>query len=74
MSIGYLVLALIVAAALALYSGKFIRHGDGPLLSDEELDRASLHAFYREIIFLLLGLALGAALFCLFAGYAFATY
>lgn len=70
---GYIVLALVLAAVLALYCGRFIRHGDGPLLSDEELDRASLHAFYREITFLLIGLVLGAALFCLFAGYAYTT-
>lgn len=71
---GYIVFALVLAAALALYCGRFIRHGDGPLLSDEEIDRASLHALYREILFLVLGLVLGASLFCLFAGFAYATY
>ena len=64
---------LCMALVIALFCGKFIQHGDGPLLSDEEIDRAGLHAFYREIIFLILGLVLGASLFCLFAGYAYAT-
>lgn len=58
---------------VALFCCKFIRHRDGPLLSDEEIDRAGLHAMYREILFLVLGLVLGASLFCLFAGYAYAT-
>ena len=60
---------------VALFCGKFIRRGDGPLLSDEELDRAGLHAFYREMLFLILGLVIGACLFALFAGYAaYSTY
>ena len=60
---------------VALFCGKFIRHWDGPLLSDEEIDRAGLHAYYREMLFLILGLVIGACLFALFAGYAaYSTY
>jgi hypothetical protein len=62
-----------MALVIALFCGKFIRHGDGPLVSDEEIDRAGLHSMYREILFLVLGLVLGASLFCLYAGYAYAT-
>lgn len=36
-------------------------------MSDEEIDRAGLRAFYREMIFLILGLVIGACLFALFA-------
>ena len=71
----WLPLIVCVALVVALFSGKFIRHWDGPLLSDEEIDRAGLHAFYREMIFLIIGLVLGACLFALFAGYAaYSTY
>lgn len=66
---------LCVALVIALFCGKFIRHGDWPLLGDEEIDRAGLHAFYREMLFLILGLVIGACLFALFAGYAaYSTY
>lgn len=69
----WLLFAGCMALIVALFSGKFIRHGDGPLVSDEEIDRAGLHAMYREILLFVLGLALGASLFCLYAGYAYAT-
>lgn len=66
---------LCMALVIALFCGKFIRHGDGPLLSDEEIDRAGLHAMYREILFLVLGLVIGVSLFALYAGYAaYSTY
>ena len=66
---------LCLALVIALFCGKFIRHRDGPLLGDEEIDRAGLHAFYREMLFLILGLVIGACLFALFAGYAaYSTY
>lgn len=65
---------LCVFVIVALFAGKFVAFGDGPRpMSEEELDRAALHAFYREIAILLIGLVLGAALFCLFAGYAIAN-
>ncbi|MFM2253769.1 MAG: hypothetical protein RJB68_2106 [Pseudomonadota bacterium] len=69
----WLLFAGCMALVAALFCGKFIHHGEGPLVSDEEIDRAGLHAMYREILFLVLGLVLGASLFCLFAGYAYAT-
>ena len=65
---------LCLALVIALFCCKFIRRGDGPLLSDEELDRSGLHAFYREMLFLILGLVIGACLFALFAGYAYSIY
>lgn len=65
---------LCVFIIVALFAGKFVAFGDGPRpMSEEELDREALNAFYREIAILLLGLILGAALFCLFAGYAIAN-
>ena len=67
--------AVCVFIVVALVAGKFVAFGDGPRpMSEEELDREALNAFYREIAILLLGLILGAALFCLFAGYAIANY
>ena len=67
------ILCVVFIAALVL--GKFAAYGDGPRpMSEEELDREALNAFYREIAILLLGLILGAALFCLFAGYAIAHH
>ncbi len=57
---------------VALLAGRFISFGDGQPCSDEEADRKALDAFYREILCLLLGLVLGAALFCVFVGYAVA--
>ena len=66
---------IVCMVLVALFCGKLIRHGDGSLLSDEEIDRAGLHAFYREMLFLILGLVIGACLFALFAGYAaYSTY
>ena len=68
-------MCLCVFFIVALVAGKFVAFGDGPRpMSEEELDREALNAFYREIAILLLGLILGAALFCLFAGYAIAHH
>jgi ABC-type spermidine/putrescine transport system permease subunit I len=76
--VSYAAVLLFAACAIALaamFSGKFISFGEGQKpMSDEELDRAQLNAFYREIISLLLGIALGASLFCLFAGYSIAHF
>lgn len=62
-----------VFVLVALVAAKFVAFGDAKPMSPEELDRSQLDAFYREILFLLLGLVLGASLFCLFAGYAVAS-
>lgn len=64
---------LCVFFIVALVAGKFVAFGDGPHpMSEEELDRAALNAFYREIAVLVLGMLLGASLFCLCAGVAVA--
>ena len=42
-------------------------------LNEEEIDRAQLHSFYREIFILGVGMALGAAVFA-FVGYSFWGY
>lgn len=67
-------MCLCVFFIVALVAGKFVAFGDGPRpMSEEELDRAALNAFYREIALLLLGIGLGASIFCLFVGVAIAN-
>lgn len=67
--------ALCVLAIVAMVAGKFAAFGDGPSrpMSAEEVDRAALNAFYRELALLVFGIVLGACLFCLFAGLAIAN-
>lgn len=67
-------LILFICFIFALIAKTFVAAGEDQPMSAEQLDRAQLHSFYREIALLVLGMFLGASIFCLFTGFAIANH